>query len=388
MAELGTGSGSDYPGTLDTNNTLEVNTPNAGKTKARAEVPNDHASAIIAIENELGTDPAGTTADVKTYLQTEHNLDGTHGTITTGTIITANITNLDVGSSTVVTGILDEDNMASDSATDLATQQSIKKYVDDNTGSGSVGQGDLQTSTGEVSTAATGNFTLPGGTYGFYPQVKTSGTSGNYQIGVTTGNTSYLTNINIAVFGGDTNYAQQRFVTASAPYNLGNGDIPLFSFAIIDNNTGKVIATYTSDTPPWFYNGRPENIFDARKYKKKKNKKNYFYDRLAPLPDKDIDFEAYLHAVENPQYEEIEITPAMKNLDMDIIPHPFISNNLTDKSVVLLDPVGSMAEKMRSLHDMGESIADLLHGGYLLIDNEDAGANSPQDVKTHKVKWK
>tara|TARA_R110002049_G_scaffold202102_2_gene372658 strand:+ start:25 stop:741 length:717 start_codon:yes stop_codon:yes gene_type:complete len=30
--------------------------------------------------------------------------------------------------------ILDEDNMASDSATSLATQQSIKKYVDDNTG--------------------------------------------------------------------------------------------------------------------------------------------------------------------------------------------------------------------------------------------------------------
>jgi hypothetical protein len=37
---------------------------------------------------------------------------------------------LDIGSSTAVTGTLDEDNMASDSAVKLATQQSIKAYVD------------------------------------------------------------------------------------------------------------------------------------------------------------------------------------------------------------------------------------------------------------------
>jgi len=38
--------------------------------------------------------------------------------------------NLTLGSSTAVNAILDEDNMASDSATSLATQQSIKAYVD------------------------------------------------------------------------------------------------------------------------------------------------------------------------------------------------------------------------------------------------------------------
>jgi len=42
----------------------------------------------------------------------------------------ANPTNFTVGSTTTVTGILDEDAMGSDSATDLATQQSIKAYVD------------------------------------------------------------------------------------------------------------------------------------------------------------------------------------------------------------------------------------------------------------------
>ena len=45
------------------------------------------------------------------------------------TTLTAS-TSLNVGSSTTVTGVLDEDDMVSDSATKLATQQSIKAYVD------------------------------------------------------------------------------------------------------------------------------------------------------------------------------------------------------------------------------------------------------------------
>jgi hypothetical protein len=273
--------------------------------------------------------------------------------------------------------------------------------------SGAIGQAELKTSLGSVSVANTIMITntLPGGQFGFYPQIKMSATSTVGWFAQITnsvpGWTSYATRISMQVgAGGPTIYAQQRYITASAPYNLGNGDIPIFVFAIVDNITGKVIATYTADTPPWVYNGRPRNTFDSKKYKRKAKtidkksgevltwEKNFFYDRPSLLPDKATDFEAYLEAVAVPQYEEIEITPAMKNLDMDIIPHPFTGNDLTGKSVVLLDPVGSMAEKMRDLHDMGENVADLLHGRYLLIDNEDAGAISPVGVKTHKVKWK
>ena len=43
------------------------------------------------------------------------------------------------GANSRVTTILDEDNMASDSATALATQQSIKAYVDANAGGGGGG---------------------------------------------------------------------------------------------------------------------------------------------------------------------------------------------------------------------------------------------------------
>lgn len=78
MAEIGSGSGSSYPGSLDSDASLEVDSPSAGKTKARAAVVNDLASAIIALQTELGTDPAGTLTNVKTFLQTEHETSGAH----------------------------------------------------------------------------------------------------------------------------------------------------------------------------------------------------------------------------------------------------------------------------------------------------------------------
>jgi len=51
---------------------------------------------------------------------------------TTDTLYSKNITglSLNINSSTTITQTLDEDNMASDSATALATQQSIKAYMD------------------------------------------------------------------------------------------------------------------------------------------------------------------------------------------------------------------------------------------------------------------
>ena len=57
-------------------------------------------------------------------------------------------TDLTLASGTTVTAILDEDNMASDSDTALATQQSIKKYVDDAFTGGSFGSG--LTSSGNI----------------------------------------------------------------------------------------------------------------------------------------------------------------------------------------------------------------------------------------------
>ena len=88
MGNIGSGSGSSYPGTLDTQTAVEVDSPAAGKTKARAAVPNDLAACVLAIETELGTNPKGSKADVKTFLQVQHNTDGTHSAITASATIT------------------------------------------------------------------------------------------------------------------------------------------------------------------------------------------------------------------------------------------------------------------------------------------------------------
>jgi len=82
MSELGAGSGTSYPASLDVDNTVEVD----ASTKVRADVPNDLAAAIIAVQTELGTDPAGSMTDVKTFLQTEHSADGTHSDLTVDNI--------------------------------------------------------------------------------------------------------------------------------------------------------------------------------------------------------------------------------------------------------------------------------------------------------------
>jgi hypothetical protein len=81
-----------------------------------------------------GAGASATVTDVFTKLRateiTTPTLTASTGAFTT---LTAS-TSLNIASSTTVDGVLDEDNMASDSATKLATQQSIKAYVDSQVG--------------------------------------------------------------------------------------------------------------------------------------------------------------------------------------------------------------------------------------------------------------
>ena len=166
---------------------------------------------------------------------------------------------------------LDEDDMVSDDPLKVASQQSIKKYVDDNLlADGSVSQVKLKTSIGEVSVNTSGlastvgvsaamhieadgttlqqgavlggayatlitlgandglgggvdaDLTLPGGTYGFYPQLK-------YVAG-----TRFV-------------HAQQRYVTASGTDH--------WFFLLLERGTHKIIATYQAPDHPCYGNG-------------------------------------------------------------------------------------------------------------------------------------
>lgn len=68
-------------------------------------------------------------------LEVEHNSNGTHSDITADSVISTGViegASLELASGATVTAILDEDNMASNSATAIPTQQSVKAYVDNN----------------------------------------------------------------------------------------------------------------------------------------------------------------------------------------------------------------------------------------------------------------
>lgn len=133
-----------------------------------------------------------------------------------------------------------------------------------------VGQGELKSTTGSVSTnsSTATNLTLPGGEYGFYPQIKSSNGSGGY--GATflnsgtagtmaasqTIGTSYVTNITLETASGtDTLYAQQRYIQASPPYMIGDKVWGHFLFLLRDIATGTVRSAYEAEDPPWAYNG-------------------------------------------------------------------------------------------------------------------------------------
>jgi hypothetical protein len=74
-----------------------------------------------------------------------------------------------------------------------------------------------------------------------------------------------------------------------------------------------------------------------------------------------------------------------------LIPHPFKFNDaafMLGKTVVLLDPVGGLAEKLHALHLSGESVSEMLHGDYLSIGNVPLAAVAPPGVMPVAVAWR
>lgn len=274
--------------------------------------------------------------------------------------------------------------------------------------SGSITQAKLSTTTGDLTDATTLTLqTGPGGEYGFWPTIKNSntsaagfvaapaswekadGTAGSNNIG-----TSLLQRFFTGTSGGTTLTVRQRYIQASPPYDLGDGEIPLFVFARVDA-AGNIINTYVAPEPPWANNG-PTNIrpdFEDRAGRK-------FRRRLvlpnirAGLDGTKAKRAALEAALAEPKYEMVEITQAMKQADMPLIPHPWLGNDLTGQTIVLLDPVADMTHKLFTLHEQiaganaDESIGGLLHDGYMKIDSAALSRACPPGVRACAAKWK
>jgi hypothetical protein len=199
--------------------------------------------------------------------------------------------------------------------------------------------------------------------------------------------TAYITRIFLGRAGSITLYAQQRYFQASPPYDLGDGEVPLFVFVLVEANE-RISAVYTAADPPWANNG-PTNIRpDCRIGGKPYQARCIVLPK--PAPDAPASaWEAWAASMAaQPTHELIEVTQAVKQADMPLIPHPFGGNDLAGKTVVLLDPVSPLTERLLLLHEAGESINSLLHEDYLRIDNAALKRKGPPGVAVCKAKWK
>lgn len=286
-----------------------------------------------------------------------------------------------------ITAIMDQDSGAPAPTTDfisLASQIANGIIGQLEIGASAVGQGELKTSTGSVSRSTTGNSTLPGGAYGFYPQIKYSGGGGAN--GFTLGGsvtTSYVTNINLFIDAG-TSEAQQRYISASPPWHSyrQNDPVPIFTFALLDKTTLAMLGTYVAVDPPHGNNG-PTIINPLGRLQK------LAHARLPGMWDaiKDIaaqralhnkavdDLFAYMNDPDNALTIRAEMarkfTQAEKNADMALIPHPFPDFDPTTQVVIVINPTDDrMGDNLFCRHTyLGDSIAEMLHGGYLTLDN-------------------
>lgn len=271
-----------------------------------------------------------------------------------------------------------------------------------------VSQGKLKTTTGEVSTInIRALLTLPGGQYGFWPQLRHSTANApsvasliaNIQyadptpglvneIGISTGNVAY---IGLGTSGG-TITALQRYVQASPPYDLGDGAIPLFVFAHLRPD-GSIASLYVAPEAPWHLNG-PTRItpdYYTRDGRPMRRVRQVLAEHgtpaqaLARLPRAQV-----LQRLRTDPLVDIEVTQAVKNADMALLPYPF-ARAPAGHTVALLDPVAPLMDELLALHELaapGESVAELLHAGALTLGNTALNRKGPPGVMAVACRWK
>jgi hypothetical protein len=288
-------------------------------------------------------------------------------------------------------------------------------------GSGQIGQAQLKTTSGSVSTSNSSHnnpsFLLqPGGEYSFAAELD-NGTVGGWSYIVNTavslGDPVYIarnqgTTQNwywaMAVTGG-TGYLRSRYIQSSPPYDLGDGEIPLFIFADIDPATGIPVSMYEAPEAPWHFTG-PTNIRAdfyklGKGYRYRRQMPSEMislkteYDRLKAIQNSggdllqsDIDLiSAYVDAFyQAPQLAE-EITQEVKNRDMNLIKHPFQDGN--GLITVLLDPVADITHQLFAMkeHDSVD-VLRLFDMDALRISNTELQRFGPAGVPVVDYGWK
>jgi hypothetical protein len=245
---------------------------------------------------------------------------------------------------------------SSDLATDSVAQAEIAANA--------VGQSEIKTAYHEVSAASTATFfTFSGGAYAIGHTITTGS-------GVTQADLSRRTDTASLGYGaywrlnsaGGTSTARLYYINSSPPYNLGDGNIPLFIYVEIDS-TGDIVSMSSSTEAPWHYNG-PTNITPSR-YAKNNGVLTPYIKRkdmsaipmtLSEAESIGIDAIAEYNAafLEAPEIE-MELTQDIKNADIDLIPLALHNKTIRPNSTtVLLDPVSDLTHEIFEMRSHNE----------------------------------
>jgi len=211
-------------------------------------------------------------------------------------------------------------------------------------------------------------------------------------------NTSYM-KITPNVGGTDTYFMRAYNVNSSPPYRSADGEILLFMFGIINDSSGILEGTCASIDPPWMYNGSTQTVADV-----KADGKGYIKKRLVEveIPNwREMQLTGTLtnrkmisRRLKEDGFIYVEIDQAIKNADMNEVPHPFI-NVPVGKTVVYLDPVSKVMEDLYTHHNYGRAdssappASELLHSGNIIIDPQsDLNRDKPSSIRCVSIKWR
>jgi len=159
----------------------------------------------------------------------------------------------------------------------------------------------------------------------------------------------------------------QVFISSSPPVDFGDGEAEHFYYALIRND--EVLSTWSANVPPWLYNGPNSVVSDLKIPGKNKRKTVKTLNKETGEVSEQV----------------IEIDQSVKNADMPLIPHPFLSKEEND-TIILLDPceAGSIAD----IEKAGESIPELIRDGFIKIDNTPLNRAAIPGVMQVDFKWK
>ena len=176
------------------------------------------------------------------------------------------------------------------------------------------------------------------------------------------------------------------YINGSPPYDLGDGEIPLFLYARIANGTGEVQSINSAIDPIWAYNG-PTDWASKRKGNKLELKDmslvRHTFEEAKALGGAAI--QEYMQALREAPMIEVDLTQEIKNADMNLIPSPW--DDIPGATIVMLDPQSTLVRDLSEMHEAGEKYSDIIRN-YIEIDNTPVDRRGPPALMQVGCRWK